>query len=98
MYLVTETYTAKPGHAGELVRMFKEELSKDQNFKYTVLLDMVTDYNKIVVYYEIKSLAEFEKAMTDHKKEQTKVKTKTKKPPKYAEMYLTGKREIFKIL
>ncbi|MBX4198325.1 hypothetical protein KW782_03265 [Candidatus Parcubacteria bacterium] len=96
MYLVTETYIAKPGHAGELARSFKEEMGKIPNFKCTVLLDMVTDYNKIVVQYELKSLAEFEQSMTQHKKEQAK--SKKTKPAKYTEMYLTGRREIFKIL
>ena len=95
-YLVREVFIAKPGHAGELAKMMKDEMANWPDFKGHVLLDMVTDYNKIVIEYEIKSLADFEKMMTDHKKEQAK--KERKKPPKYTELYIRGKREIYRIL
>ncbi len=95
-YLVREVFIAKPGHAGELAKMMKEEMEKMPDFNGHVLLDFVTDYNKIVVEYKIKSMEEFEKSMTEHKKEQEK--NKSDKPPKYTELYKFGKREIFKIL
>ena len=97
MYIVRETFIAKPGHAGELAKMMKDEMSGWKDFKGHVLLDMVTDYNTIVVQYEIESLASFEAMMTSHKKETSKKKGKVK-PPKYTELYLTGKREIFKVV
>jgi hypothetical protein len=96
MYIIRETFIAKPGHAGELAQMMKKEMAQWPDFKGHVLLDMVTDYNTIVVEYEIDSLADFEKMMMDHKKEQPK--KKTSKPPKYTELYQTGKREIFRIV
>ena len=95
-YLVREIFIAKPGHAGELAKMMKEEMKKWPNFKGYILLDMVTNYNKIVIEYEISSLAEFEKMMDDFKKEQGKEKSNN--PPKYTELYQTGKREIYRIL
>lgn len=99
-YLVREVFIAKPGHAGELAKMMKEEMEKMPDFNGHVLLDFVTNYNKIVVEYKIKSMDEFEKSMTGHKKEQEKEQEKNKgdKPPKYTELYQFGKREIFKIL
>lgn len=96
MYIIRETFIAKPGHAGELAQLMKKEMHGWRGFKGHVLLDMATDYNTIVVEYEIKSLAEFEKMMTDYKKSQAKVKSK--KPPKYTELYQTGRREIFKVV
>lgn len=95
-YLVREVFIAKPGHAGELAKMMKEEMEKWPDFKGHVLLDFVTDYNKIVCEYEIESLAEFEKSMEDHKKEQAQKKSEG--PPKYTELYQRGKREIYRIL
>ncbi|MBI2498843.1 hypothetical protein HYV88_01215 [Candidatus Woesearchaeota archaeon] len=95
-YLVREVFIAKPGHAGEFAQMMKKEMDNWKGFKGHVLLDMVTNYNKIVVEYEISSLAEFEKMMVDFKKTQAKVKSK--RPPKYTELYQTGKREIYRIL
>ena len=95
-YLVREVFIAKPGHAGELAKMMKDEMANWPGFKGHVLLDMVTNYNKIVIEYEIESLAEFEKSMMDHKKD-TEAK-KSEGPPKYTQLYQEGKREIFKIL
>ncbi len=96
MYIVRETFIAKPGHAGEFAQMMKEEMGSMPNFKGYVLLDMVTDYNTIVVEYELESLADFEKMQNEHKKDVAKAKST--KPPKYTELYQTGKREIFRIV
>ncbi|MEN9626344.1 MAG: hypothetical protein RL557_672 [archaeon] len=95
-YMVREVFIAKPGHAGELAQLMKQEMENWKDFNGQVLLDMVTDYNKIVVEYEISSLAEFEKMMVDHKKAQAK--KKSKKPPAYTKLYERGKREIYKIV
>ena len=73
-----------------------EEISRMKDFKGYILLDMVADYNTIIAQYEIESLAKFEEMMTSFKKGQKK--NKSKKPPKYTELYQTGKREIFKIV
>ena len=95
-FLVRDTLIAKPGYAGKLAKMMKEEMAKWPDFKGYVLLDMVTNYNKIVIEYEIESLAEFEKSMDEHKKEQSKVESS--EPPEYTKLYQEGKREIFRIL
>ena len=89
-------FIAKPGHAGELAQLMKNDVNKWVDFKGRVLLDFVTNYNTIVMEYEINSLADFEKMMTDMKKDQAK--SKESKPPKYTELYQSGKREIYKIV
>lgn len=98
MLLVRETFIAKPGHAGELAKMMKGEMSEaDASGNMPlVLLDQVAEYNTIIVEYQVKSLADFEETMT---KEKTKMKSATPKPgPKYTDLYLTGRREIFRIV
>ena len=96
MYIVRETFIAKPGYAGKLAKMMKDEMGKWKDFKGYVMLDAVTDYNKIVIEYELNSLADFEKEMQSMDKEKTEKKNDT--PPEYTQYYLTGKREIFKVL
>lgn len=96
MYIVRETFIAKPGHAGEFARMMKKEMGEWKGFKGYVLLDFVTDYNKIVIEYEIESVAEFERMMTEEKA--TRDNKKNDKPPAYTQLYDTGKREIFKVV
>lgn len=96
MFIVRETFIAKPGYAGKLAKIMKEEMQKWKDFKGYVMLDFVTNYNKIVIEYELKSLADFEKMMAEHKKE--KDEKQTDNPPEYTNYYQFGKREIFKIV
>ncbi len=96
MLIVRETFIAKPGYAGKLAKMMKEEMAKWKDFKGYVMLDYVTDYNTIVVEYELENLVDFEKSMADHKKEMAEKKDDT--PPEYTQYYLTGKREIFRVI
>jgi hypothetical protein len=96
-YLVRETFIAKPGYAGKFAKLMKDEMTKWPDFKGYVLLDFVTDFNTIMVEYEIESLDAFDKMMTDMKKEAAEKKT-SDDPPEYTTMYQRGKREIFKIL
>ena len=97
MYIIRETFIAKPGYAGKLAQMMKDEMKQWPDFKGYVLLDAATDYNTIVVEYEMASLPEFDKMMGDRDKDKAKAK-KNAKPPKYTEFYLTGKREIFRVV
>lgn len=97
MYIVREVFIAKPGYAGELAKLMKKEMANWKGFKGHVLVDLVTDYNKVVVEYELKSLAEFDKMMADYEKEKVKAKKSTKKSP-HIEMYQRGKREIYRVI
>ncbi len=67
MYVIRDVFIAKPGSAGKLAKMMNEA-AKHMPEKPRVMLDFVTDFNKIVVEHEVKSLAEFEKGMEDYKK------------------------------
>ncbi len=98
MLLVREVFIAKPGHAGELSKMMKENMKgMPASMNVKVMLDSVTDYNKIVIEYEVESLAAFEASMNQEKAKQTSKKPATK-GPKYTDLYLTGKREIFRLI
>ncbi len=99
MLLVREVFIAKPGHAGELSNMMKENMKGMPGFMNAkVMLDSVTDYNKIVIEYEVESLTAFDEMMQQEKAKQTTTKKKPAKGPKYTDLYLTGKREIFRII
>jgi hypothetical protein len=95
MLLIREVFIAKPGHAGALAARMKEEAIQTPGMK--VMLDSVTDYNKIVCEYEVESLTAYEKMMNEWKSKPQKKPAKKSKV-KYTDLYLTGKREIFRIL
>ncbi len=98
MYIVRETYIAKPGHAGEFANLMKEEMKQWPDFKGYVLLDAVADYNTIIVQYEIENLTAFGKMMDEHQAAKEKKKGTSTTPPAYTQLYQTGKREIFRVV
>lgn len=96
MFIIKNTFIAKPGHAGKLAALLKEATPPLLNANVKVMIDFVTDFNKIVVEYEVQDLAQFEKAMADFKANANpELKAKM---AGYTDMYHTGKREIFKVL
>lgn len=96
MYIVREIFTAKPGQAGKLAKMFK----KMNMPRARVMTDMVGPYNTVVTEIEVESLAEWEQQMKDYKagKPDPNMTPELEKEMKnYTEMYLTGRREIYQI-
>ena len=94
MYVIRETFTAKPGMASKLARMFRE-MSKDMpGPRSRVLTDFIGPYNTVVWEMEVKEIAEFEKLM----KEYAEKPDMGKQMAGYTEMYTTGKREIYRVV
>ena len=99
MVIIREVFTAKPGQASKLAKLFKKAFGSDSTVR--VMTDMVGDYNTVVTEMQVNSLAEFEKQMEDYKagKPDPKMNAEVAEElSKYTEMYLTGRREIFQIV
>jgi hypothetical protein len=96
MIIIREVFTAKPGQASKLAKLFRRAFRTDSNIR--VMTDMVGEYNTVVMEMQVRSLAEFEKEMEEYRTG----KPDPRIPPdvaeelsKYTEMYLAGRREIF---
>lgn len=99
MLIVREVFTAKPGQASKLAKLFKKAFPDDPNTH--IMTDLVGDYNTVVVEMHIESLAEFERQMEEYKSGKPDPKMDPKvaeEMSKYTEMYVTGRREIFQIV
>jgi hypothetical protein len=99
MLIIREIFTAKPGQASKLAKLFKKGFAGDPNTR--VMTDMVADYNTVVMEMQVSTLAEFEREMEEYKsgKRDPKMDPKVaEEMSKYTEMYLTGRREIFQIV
>ena len=99
MLIIREVFTAKPGQASKLAKLFKKAFGGDPNAR--VMTDMVGNYNTVVVETQVKDLAEFGKQMEDYKSGKPDPKMDPKvaeEMSKYTEMYQTGRREIFQIV
>ena len=99
MLIIREVFTAKPGQASKLAKLFKKAFGSDSTVR--VMTDMVGDYNTVVAEMQVNSLAEFEKLMEDYKSGKPDPKMDPKvaeEMSKYTEMYLTGRREVFQVV
>jgi hypothetical protein len=99
MLIIREVFTAKPGQASKLAKLFKKAFATEPNSR--VMTDMVGNYNTVIVEMQVKSLAEFEKQMEEMKSGKPDPKMDpdiAQELSKYTEMYLTGRREIYQIV
>ena len=93
MIVVRNTFTAKPGQAGKLLAQMKEVAAAGSLKNLRFLTDLAGDFNQVVMEHEVESLAEMEailqKYMTD-----PQIREKAKG---YTDLWLTGKRELFRV-
>jgi hypothetical protein len=93
MIVVRNTFTAKPGQAGKLVAQMREVAGAGNLKNLRFLTDLAGDFNQVVMEHEVESLAEFEAIMQKYMTD-PQVREKAKG---YTELWLTGKRELFRI-
>ncbi len=99
MLIIREVFTAKPGQASKLAKLFKKAFVSDPTAR--VMTDMVGDYNTVVVEVQSPSLTAFEKQMEEYKSgkpDPTMDPQTMEEMSKYIEMYLTGRREIYQVV
>jgi hypothetical protein len=99
MIIIREVFTAKPGQASKLAKLFKRGFGTDQS--YRIMTDLAGEYNTVVVEMPVKNLAEWEKQMEEYKSGKPDPNMDPKVAEEmshYTEMYLTGRREIFQVV
>ena len=94
MFVVRETFIAKPGKASQLAKLFKEVMSDMPRMKPRVSTDFIANFNTVVLETEANDLNEFEKTMQEYMSRQD-LRDKMKG---YTELYQEGKREVFKVV
>lgn len=93
MLVVRNTFIAKPGQASKLAAQFKDAAVVAKATGYRVLTDLVGDFNTVILEFEAATLQEFEERMRDY---ETNAEFREKMKG-YTELYLTGKRELFRV-
>jgi len=94
MLIIRETFTAKPGMASKLAKLFREVSKEMPGPKSRVLTDYFGPYNTVVWEMEINELGDFEKMM----KEYAEKPELGAKMAGYTEMYVSGKREVYRVV
>ena len=97
MIVVRNCFVAKPGNASKLAAQLKDALSsagatsaiKDAR----VLTDLTGDFNRVILEYVAENMGDFEASMKDYQTNQA-FRDKMKG---YADLYITGNREILQM-
>ena len=94
MYVLRESFTAKPGQASKLAKMFKEILPMGARRKARVLTDAVGQFNSVVIETEVDSMSDLDNLQKEYET-RTDIRDRMKG---YTDLYETGRREIYKVV
>jgi hypothetical protein len=94
MIVVRNCFVAKPGQASKLAVMFKEVAAAAQIPMHRVLTDVTGDFNRVIFEFEAENLGEFETRMREYTSNPVFAKTMAG----YTDLYITGAREIFRVV
>jgi len=94
MFIIRNTFVAKPGCASKLAAQLKEAVAAFEMPGSRVLTDLTGDFNRVVMEHTAESLAEFEKRM----QETMGSKLYRERMAGYTELWITGSREILRVV
>jgi hypothetical protein len=94
MIVVRNCFVAKPGSASKLAALIKDAMASSKFAKSRVLTDMTGDFNRVILEHEAADMQEFE-ANLKHYSTDEAFRAKMKG---YADLYVTGYREILTIV
>ena len=92
MIVIRNTFTARPGQAGKLVAHLKEMAALGGLKNTRFFTDASGEFNQVVMEHQVESLADFEAIMQKYGSDPA-IREKSKN---YLDMWLTGKREMFR--
>ena len=99
MLIVRDVFTAKPGQATKLARLFSKVFGNEPGAR--VMTDLIGPYNTVVLEMTVKDLSEFERHMEEYrtgKMNPTMDPKVAEEMSNYTEMWQTGRREVFQLL
>jgi len=97
MYVIRETFVAKPGQASKLAKQMKEAMAAMPrgNGKTRVMTDFVGPFNTVVLETEVDDISVFDRDMKDYQSD-PKAAQMREKMKGYTDLYQEGRREIYR--
>jgi len=92
MFIVRNTFVAKPGCASKLAAQLKEAVAAFQMPGARVMTDVTGDFNRVIMEHTAESLEEFEKRM----QETMGSPMYRERMAGYTELWITGSREVLR--
>jgi quinol monooxygenase YgiN len=96
MIIVHDTFVCKPGNASKLAKMFKEMMAGNSEL-VNIMTDMTGKFNRVVMVTQYENLAAYEKSFQKYMEKSEETKKMQEKMAGYTDMYMSGKREIFRV-
>ena len=94
MYVIRETFTAKPGMASKLAKLFSETMASQNQFNTRVLTDFVGPFNTVIMETEVENLEEHGRRMKEYM-EKSNIRDRMNG---YTDLYVSGSREIYQVV
>jgi hypothetical protein len=94
MLVVRNSFIAKPGQASKLAAQLKEMAAAGKLPNHRVLTDVTGEFNRVVMEYEVESAVEFEETFRKYTSD-PQIREKAKG---YTDLWITGSRELFRIV
>lgn len=97
MIIVHDIFVCKPGQASKMAKLFKEVMVGNKEL-VNIMTDMTGQYNRVIIVSQHESLATYEKSWEEMMKDPKKAEEMKTKMAGYHEMFLTGSREIYRVM
>ena len=92
--IVRNSFIAKPGQASKLAAQLKEMAAAGKLPNHRVLTDVTGEFNRVVMEYEVESAVEFEETFKKYTSD-PQIREKAKG---YTDLWITGSRELFRVV
>jgi hypothetical protein len=94
MYVVRNCFVAKPGNASKLAAQLKAAAASANIPRHRVLTDLTGEFNRVILEYEVESIAQFEERMRQY----TSDSAFRENMKGYTDLWMSGSREILQIM
>lgn len=94
MFVIRNTFTARPGSAGKLASQLKDAVTAFQMPNVRVMTDVTGEFNTVIMEFTAESLDEVEKRM----QETIGSQMYRERMSGYTELWLTGSRQILRVV
>ena len=94
MFVIRNTFVAKPGCASKLAAQLKEAIAAFQLPGARVMSDVTGDFNRVIMEHTAASLEEFERRM----QETMGSPMYRERMAGYTELWITGSREVLRVV
>lgn len=98
MIIVHDIFVCKPGNASKLAKKFKEAMVPSSPELVNIMTDLTGQYNRVIMVSQYETLAAYEKSFEEYRNPTPEMKESMAKMEGYQDMYLTGSREIYRIM